>query len=398
MYKCFVVCPFGDPKGTPKQRRLHAERMDLRRTTFARVAEICAARGYPISIEDGDTGLPQGVIQEDTARRIDQADVVILVATSAEKPNTWIELGWAQGFWQDPIFLVRKGFSLPSDVIGTIYEAFSTADISGENAAAADALAQRVAERIVYKLAVPERKWPFQFLEKSTTLAVGKVRVYERFSKAVTFERWSSTIQAAEKEIFVASPRMRDMVDRGAAFTWLDSAGRSQKVTFDRLLFLKALEGVQVTILMQSPGSYTIDHMVGGGTLSDEKLRESVEESYAFWAKVMTEYRQSQQSREATRETSAALSIEDGFRVIPIQRRLLPFRVTLTEKQAFTTLRFYSESVNSGLCIESRPARRKVDEFDRPFYEQIRAELEFLVDENRKAAEDTYQDFLRQRR
>lgn len=398
MYTCFVVCPFGDPKGTAKQRRLYQERMDLQKTIFARVATICDARGYPISIEDGDTGLPQGVIQEDTARRIDQADIVVLVATSAEKPNTWIELGWAQGFWQDPIFLVRKGFALPSDVVGTIYEAFSAADISGENEAAADALAQRVAERIVYKLAVPERKWPFQYLERSTTLAIGKVRVYERFSKAVTFERWSSTIQAAEKEIFVASPRMHDMVDRGAAFTWIDAAGKPQKVTFDRLLFRKALEGVQVTILMQSPESYTIDHMVGAGTLSDEKLRESVEESYAFWANVITEYRQSRQSREATRETSAALSIEDGFRVIPLQRRLLPFRVTLTEKQAFTTLRFYSEPVNSGLCIESRPARRKLDEFDRPFYEQIRAELEFLVDENREAAEDTYQDFLHQRR
>ena len=81
-----------------------------------------------------------------------------------------------------------------------------------------------------------------------------------------------------------------------------------------------------------------------------------------------------------------------------MQRRFLPYRVTLTEKQAITTLRFYSESVNSGICIESRPARRKLDEFDRPFYEQMRAELEFLVDENRQAAEATYQDFLEQRR
>ncbi len=398
MYTCFVVCPFGDPRGTAKQRLLYKERMDLRRTVFSRVEAICEARGYPISFEDGDTGLPQGVIQEDTARRIDQADVVVLVATAAEKPNTWIELGWAQGFWQDPIFLVRKGFSLPSDVVGAIYEPFSLADISGDSEVAADALAQRIAERIVYKLAVPERKWPFQYLERSTTLALGKVRVYERFSKAVTFERWSSTIQAAEKMIFVASPRMRDMVDRGAAFTWVDTSGKSQKVTFDRLLFRKALEGVQVTILMQSHHSYPINHMVSSGVLSHEELTETVTQSYAFWANVMTEYRQSRQSRESTRGSSEALSIEDGFRVIPMRGRLLPFRVTLTEKQAFATLRFYSEPVNSGLCIESRPARRQLQEFDKPFYERIRAELELLVDENRQAAEGTYQNFLEQRR
>jgi hypothetical protein len=134
----------------------------------------------------------------------------------------------------------------------------------------------------------------------------------------------------------------------------------------------------------------------------DKKRIESLEEvryqlikSYKHWANYVRFYRQSRQSREIEEGVTYPFPTEESFRVIQLRHRYLPYRVTLTEKKALTTLRFYSESVNSGLCIESQPADHEYEDVSKPFYEQIREELNFLISENEEHCEPDFQEYLK---
>lgn len=398
MYKCFVICPFGNKNGTEEEKRIYTERLGLEKNIFSVAERICDERGWDVSIETGLSEEEIGsntkrFIREKTVRKIDEADVVIVVATTNDKPNVWIELGWADGFWQEPILLLRDRFALPSDVNNTIGLPFSDLIATGVDKDGAEELARELAHEIERKLSAPDREPRFNHLPKGT-VAFGSIRLYNRFSHAFSLDEWFEVLKDAKSEITIASPRMFEMLSR--TFTWIDKDGRSQTEKVSAYLLYKALEEkVKITLLFQHPDNRNSSQMRRDEMASPEKVREELIESYKYWATIMTTYRTTRTITERTAGTTFPLAIEDAFRVVQIRERYLPFRVTLTEKRAVTTLRFYTEAVNSGLCIDARPSSTTSDNYNRRFYEQIREELEFLSEENAQASEEAYQDFLR---
>ncbi|PWW03710.1 hypothetical protein DFR52_101396 [Hoeflea marina] len=47
------------------------------------------------------------------------------------------------------------------------------------------------------------------------------------------------------------------------------------------------------------------------------------------------------------------------------------------------------------MCIDAKPSSASYDKFNRPFYEQIREEVDFLIAENVDASHAAYQQHLR---
>lgn len=374
--------------------------MLLQTVVFPLTEEICRRQGVDVEIRDGEAGAPGREIREDTARRIDQADAVIVVATTAQKPNSWIEFGWADGFWHEPILLVRTGFDLPSDIVSTISVFFTPSQITGVNETATRRLAERLATHVVHKVRSDRKAPRFPHLQKRSTNALGSLRIYNRFSNAFTFDQWSQVIEGATSEIIIASPRMIDMVER--SFSRTSASGERRPTPFAQLLLGLALEKrLRVTLVMQHPDNYSVDHMLRDTQEETGRLRAALQDSYDYWAQVVLAYRQSRQARQRDPSTVDGdgydVSIEEGFRVVQLHRRYLPYRVTMTDRRAIVTLRFYTEAVNSGLCIECSPSEQEHIDFDRPFYEQVREELQFLIEENRQHIEPAFQDFLRRR-
>jgi hypothetical protein len=396
MYKCFVICPFGNKNGSEEEKRIHHERLGLKKEIFSRAVALCSDNGWKIDIEDGEADQADPDISDEeilkiTAQRIDEADVIILVATTSEKPNTWIELGWADGFWQEPIFLKRDTFTLPTDVNNKRCLEFTTDILNGEDKEGAKTLSERLASKIEKKLASPQRTKRFHHMPE-TTLAVGQFRFYNRFSNAFSFEDWFKVLIDAKEEIVIASPRMWEMLKM--QFTWIGVDGRTQNNKLSVFLVYKALEEqVKVTLLFQHPDNYSVDHMRRDETTPQNLVREELINSYRYWADYVTRYRTARGFSEDSGKEYRH-NVEDAFRVIQIRQRYLPYRVTLTEKRAIVTLRFYTESVNSGMCIDAKPSSLNYDNFNRPFYEQIREELDFLAEENAAASEIAYQAFL----
>ena len=265
---------------------------------------------------------------------------------------------------------------------------------SGDDAAGAADIAERLAKRIMKKLAAPQRVKRFRHMPE-TTLAVGNFRFYNRFSNAFSFDDWFKVLAAAKEEIVIASPRMWEMLKMN--FTWVGIDGRSQTNKLSFFLLYKALEEqVKIRLLMQHPDNYSLGHMRRDEITSPAAVREELVTSYLYWADFITRYRTSRQLAESAGAQFAS-PMEDAFRVIQVRHRYMPYRVSLTEKRAIVTLRFYTESVNSGMCIDARPSSIHYDIYNRPFYEQIREELDFLTDENAESSEVAYQNYLRTR-
>lgn len=402
MYKCFVVCPFGNLDKGEEEARLFRELVGLKKNVFKRAEQICRKNGFDVEIADARRELKPGErlptggldpsIMGGTQRGIDEADAVIVIL-NANKPNVFIELGWAHGMWQAPILLISDAYMLPADINNLLGVPYGAAVAAGDDKKAAAATAERLAGQIMQRLRTGRRQKPFDHWPE-TTLARGQVHVYNRFSKAFSKEDWSAVLQQAENEIIIASTGMSKIGMQEFFRTAPD--GSKVSLGLSNFLLLKATEGVSVTILMYHESNMTLGQMkrLEQGRLA--LARAEIESAFESWSLLRLQY---ENARLAARDGEADPDFKPGggVRVIQLSERHLPFRVTLTEKRAIFTMRFYTEAFNSGLCLDALAPGEEEDPYSKSVYTQIRDELQFLIDDNSEPSERRYQEWRAQR-
>jgi hypothetical protein len=378
---CFVICPFGNERTSAEEARIFTEINDLHQNVFRDVETICAEQGFPVRILDARelNNVDQDTIRDKVIELIDRADVVLTIMT-ADKPNGFIEYGWAMGMWKKPIILCSAEYKLPTNINNALAIEYDPDHIDGSKPERVRKLIDQLAARMLRDLRTPGRKVPFEHLPK-TMLAHGAINVLGRF-KDISIKDWSDTLLAAESEIIVASNAMWQITTQ----PFQDADGT--KTSIESLLLKKAMQRVKVTVLMQHPDNTTTAHLRNTSLKSGlDRIRNTQLCAFDTWATVRRIFEQKRRSSDLD------LS-EDGFRVIQLRNRFLPFRATLTDKKLYMTLRLYTQGFNSGLCLVAEPGAERDDE-NPSVYDQIRDELEFLIDENAVASEEGYQRWLR---
>ena len=397
-FRCFVVCPFGNLAKGEEEARLYRELDALKTHIFKLAEEICRKKRFPIKIDDGrlepDPGktLPAfGIdlgIMGTTQRGIDDADAVIVLLNSSNKPNVFVELGWAHGLWQTPVLLISEDYMMPADINNLRGIPYTPAAVSGAAPEAAAAIAAKLAEQLIIRLKLGKTKKPFDHWPE-TTLARGQVHVYNRFSKAISKEEWSRMMQAAKKEIVIASTGMSKIGIQD--FFWTSKGRPPVSMGLSNLLFLKATEGVKVTIVMYHEDNMTLGQLK---RLERDKLalaRAEILSAFEAWSLTRLQYENARLA--AGNQKSRDFVPGGGFRVIQLTDRHLPFRATLTEKRVIYTARFYTEAFNSGLCVDALAPQAVEDPYSKSVYTQIHEELQFLIDENAGPSEDRYKEW-----
>lgn len=374
---CFVICPFGNENTSDDEAGIFQEIELLKRNVFRPAEQFLADDGYDVHISDA-RGLDgeQDTIRSRVIELIDQADVVVFVMMR-NKPNGFIEYGWSMGLWKTPIILKPDDYDPPTNINNNLAVEYNLDKIS--NLDAARDVAANLAQEIKKKLDSAPKK-PFEHF-KATTLAHGVVDVLGRF-KDVTPREWSKSLLAAEKEIIMASSAMLKPLQQ----EYFDENG--QRVELDELLLKKAIQDrVKVTILMQHPDNTTSSHLRKNvAKMGVQTAKASQDQAFHIWSTARRTYDQALRQR--------GDEPDNGFRVIRLRKRFLPFRATLTDKELYLTLRFYTQLFNSGLCVVAKPGPTDQDADNPSVYRQIRDELEFLITENEGPSDDDYRDFL----
>eukprot|EP00933_Yihiella_yeosuensis_P036348 TRINITY_DN30100_c0_g1_i1.p1 TRINITY_DN30100_c0_g1~~TRINITY_DN30100_c0_g1_i1.p1 ORF type:complete len:322 (-),score=18.34 TRINITY_DN30100_c0_g1_i1:12-977(-) len=297
------------------------------------------------------------------------------------KPNAYIELGWAMGLWRNPIILHRSGLDVPSDISDLVNVPYDPKALSSDDPQPALETGALLAKAVLNRLANAPRQKPFDDHLKRSQLAYGKVDILGR-AQDVSFAEWSQQFHDAKKFITVASSNTLKLFDND----FLDTDGSD--IDLEELLLKRALDGVQVTILMRHPENYSEDHLRRQGMKKGTgSAIKDLETAYHIW-------NTQRQTYDSIRNRDRPDLPKDGFRVVRMRKRYLPFRASLTEDSLFYTFRFYTQKVNSGLCMLASADPHDMDEYNLPVFEQVRRELDYLIAQNADASEQEYQSWL----
>jgi hypothetical protein len=382
---CFVITPFGDDSSTSKEEaRIFREIQGINSAIFRPVEKSFSEAGIRLEIKDARewSHLNRDTIRAKVIELIDTADLVLIVMTSAEKPNAFIEYGWATGMWKTPIILKRKGFELPSNISNNLAIEYDPESLDGTQPDRAMKVARELKACIEGELPKYRRRVPFKHFPP-TMLAHGTVDLLGRF-RDVSVKEWSDALLAARKEIVLASSALLAITRQ----PFIDEDG--EECGIQQILLKKALAGVRVTVVMQHPDNMSTGHLrVVALDKSEQAVREEQELAFKKWCTVRRQY-------DDLRRRLGSHAPEDGFRVIQMHDRFLPFRATLTDRRLYLTFRFYTQKYSSGLCLIAEPGPRGQDIDNPSIYSQIRNELEFLISENLERSEKNYLKWLRE--
>ncbi|MEO0668233.1 MAG: hypothetical protein AAFZ99_09990 [Pseudomonadota bacterium] len=377
---CFVICPFGNERTSAEEARIFAEINNLGANVFRPVEQNCAEAGQPVRILDARdlNDVKPDTIRDKVIELIDAADVVLTVMT-ADKPNGFIEYGWAMGMWKKPIILCSADYRLPTNINNALAIEYDPDHLDGSHPKRLQKVIDQLTEQVLRQLSEKGRKPPFAHFPP-TMLAHGAIDVLGRF-RDVSIREWSDMIRNAHSEIIVASNAMFQITKQ--PFQKADGS----TTDIESLLLERALAGVRVTVVMQHPTNASLGHLRRNSLKSGvEEARGKLQTAYDIWATVRRSYQR------IARDPDKNLR-PDGFRVIQLHDRFLPFRATMTENRLYLTLRFYTQLFNSGLCIVAGPDA-EADDDNPSVYSQIREELNFLITENEAASEDSYRTWL----
>ncbi|MEM6891403.1 MAG: hypothetical protein AAF636_25240 [Pseudomonadota bacterium] len=379
---CFVICPFGNQKGTGDEVRVWEEIANLDKTVFATAREICKGNGIDLKLTDArgfDEG-EAGTIRKKVVELIDTSDVVVMVMTN-NKPNAYIELGWAMGLWRNPVILLESECTPPSDVHDLLCVPYDTNEIGTDGSTSAQETGERLAKAILDRLSSAKKQKPFEEHFKRSQLAHGKVDLLGR-SQDVSFAEWSQQFHDAREFITIASSNTIKLFDHD--FVDVDGS----HISLHELLLKRALDGVRVTILMRHPDNYSEDHLRRGSMIKGtQSAINDLETAFSIW-------NTQRQNFDRIRKSARKDLSENGFRIVRMRKRYLPFRASMTENSLLYTFRFYTQTINSGLCMIARPDPHNMDEYNLPVFEQLRRELDFLIEQNEDGSEKDYQDWL----
>lgn len=377
---CFVICPFGNQIGTEEEVDVWNEMSNLDKTVFAVAREICLKAGYDVKLTDArgfDEG-EAGTIRERVVELIDTSDVVVMVMTN-NKPNAYLELGWAMGLWRNPIILHESNCKPPSDISDMLRVPYDSEEIQNKESGHARTSGEELAKSILNRLGSEPRRKPFDHFWPSQ-LAHGKIDLLGRFQN-ISHAEWSQQFLSAREYITLASSTMRQILKQ----PFVDAQGK--QIDLDELLLQRALDGVKVTILTRHPDNLSEDHLRRSSIKEGiDPALQDLETAYKIWNTQRKTY-------DSIRNRGRPDLPEDGFRLVRMRKRYLPFRASITEQSLYYTFRFYTQKFNSGLCMVARPDPHNTDEYNPPVFNQIRRELNYLIDENAETSDQEYHDW-----
>ncbi|MDJ0630066.1 MAG: hypothetical protein QNJ44_17550 [Rhodobacter sp.] len=371
----FVATPYGNESGEPEDRATYDLITGLRTNIIEAAVARCRAQGYDIEAVFGSDRVSGDNIWDKIGNDLSAAHGVIGVIAS-DKPNTYIEIGLAFGLWYTPILLHFVDHDMPSDLKGTEVGEFTRGQALGTEDASAvvDWLAIRMlSDPPRHNRAVPG------YLP-DTTSATGRVRTYDRFSKAIDSIEWSDTLWNAEREIILAGPKLFKL--HGQSWSGRpgpDGARADASVTLGDILIEKAVkDGVDITVVMPHPDAVSerdLKRPVDEDSLDD--FRIDLRRSRKRWATI-------EDSIARLRATDPAEDRErpiGKLRVVQTRHCHFPHRLTMTDKRMLLTLRFYREDVNSRFCIDAGPQYAE-DAFVAPIFDLIRSDIDVILDED----------------
>ena len=386
----FVVTPFGNQTGDPEERATYDLVEGVRANIIQRAVHQCRLQGFAVSAEDGRADATGDHIWEKIAKRISTAAGVIgVIATT--KPNTYIELGLAFGMWRRPILLRLSEQPMPTDLEGLERGDFTRAQALGQEDATAvvEWLARRMLQSPSRSGLVTPSYLPL------TTAAEGQIRTYNRFSRAISFPEWSNTLWRAENEIILAGPKLGKILnnkwfsrpDRDMPDTHL-GASQTQMPLFDLLGERVLVDGVDVTILL--PDMDRVDETDLKRPLQFEALEQHLEALSRSRRSWFTFRRSVDEGR---RERNLSERQTGKVHVVTMTSTRFPYRLTMTDKRMFLTMRFHSESVNTGFTIDATPSSQ-VSQEEPSLFHVVRREIDLIIQESQKGSEAAYQSWL----
>lgn len=340
----------------------------LKKNVLLPVREEFAKSGCNLEFLDAFDFNTYGEIKSHIARSIDQADLVIVVLQN-NNPNVYLELGWAEGFWHQPIIICKNEFDLPVDIFDTSVIRYSEEDIVAVDGPEVELFRRKIYQKIETTSLTQNKLWsPFRHHPESL-MATGAVDVYNRFSEAFTLDDWSSIINEAEDHIYLAGRSFSSII--GKKFF---NSKDGQRLAVEQLMLTRALSGVAVNIIvMDEDNPYAFMGRNSDIDLIDD--RESLKRSNNTWKMIASMFRSVAQRQNAAENFGS-------FNLVEIKSQYIPFRATLTEKAAIVTPRFFTEKVNSGITLMAYPSVVERDEFSLGLYEQIKDELDYFIKKN----------------
>lgn len=371
----FIATPYGDKAGSQEDQAIHALTTGLRTNVIDAAIERCRSLEYDISAflsSDKATGKN---IWEKVGIELSSADGVIGVI-AGDKPSTFIEIGLAFGLWYTPILLHFVEYDLPADLEGSEVGKFTRAQALGiEDASAViDWLVLRmINEPPRYNRDVPA------YLP-DTTSSSGRVRTYDRFSKAIDAPQWSDMLWDAEREIVLAGPKLYKLFGQ----VWsgrpdADGYRAEPSITFEQLLVEKCVkDSVDIIAVMPHPAMVTERDLKR--PLSEDSLEDFKVDLERGWRKWNTAAKMIAKGAEAFPEANQKARI-GRVQLVRTQKSHFPHRLTMTDKRMLLTLRFYGEDINSRFCIDAGP-QFAADAYVAPIYTLIRSDIDLIVREN----------------
>lgn len=393
----FILTPYGNQTGTDEDKATHDLVTGLRKNIIDKAVDRLRERyEFDVVAEFGSDTAQGGNIWVKIGEQMSRAHgVIAVVATS--KPNTFIELGLAYGLWFNPIILHFEDFDMPSDINGEEVRPFTRSQALGDEDASdvVDWLEARMLDTPVRADRITPSYLP------STTSSDGKLRTYDRFSKAVSPAEWSNVLWEAEREIILAAPKLLKLRGHG----WLTRPTLNEfgdvvpeppqeATTLTELLGEKvALDGVNLTILLphrSNQDERDLKRPMDEDALADHKAALHSSRNKWFTFKLAID-----EARQRAREEEEPNNIGQ-VRVILLKTMRFPYRMTMTDKRLLLTLRFYREQFDSRFCIDARPQSFS-DQFETPLFPLLRQDVQAIIDADEYASEVEYQDWLAQR-
>lgn len=383
----FVITPYGNEHGDPAEKEVFALVQGVRQNILNKAVERCRAQEFDVVAEFGSDTAHGENIWERIGTQISEAHGVIGVLAS-DKPNSFIEIGLAYGMWYTPILLRYDKYDVPSDIAGDQIPVFTKEQAVGQ--ADATKLIDYLFDRMMNTPVRHDRNTP-DYLPP-TSSSDGRVRTYDRFSKAIEVEDWSDMLWEAESSIVIASPKM----DKITGQPFLDRPNPSGKApregtTLRDLLTKKIVEdGVNVTLIMPHPDSVSLRDLKR--PLDDEEsalddYRESLAKSKRRWFTFRKGIETVRQERKLEEQTDIG-----RFTLVLTRNVFFPHRLTMTEKRMLLTLRFYKEFLNSRFCIDAGP-HPTVDQYETAVYELIRQDIAEILKEDGTVSDDEFEEW-----
>jgi hypothetical protein len=165
--------------------------------------------------------------------------------------------------------------------------------------------------------------------------------------------------------------------------------GDQKQIPLFELLTERVLvDGIDVTILL--PDMERVDEADLKRPLQFEALEQHVEalsRSRRAWFTFRSAIDRARRERNLSEERTGKVQ------VVTMTSTRFPYRLTMTDKRMFLTMRFHSESVNTGFAIDATPSSQVSPE-EPPLFHVVRREIDLIVEESRRASEAAYQGWL----